>query len=90
MFRITLMLAALGLCTAHGAMSATESPRPQFHSFAPLTEGTAKSTPRINAKPTPVHTQMQATLRSDGSIELHCTERHQHTDQQRPRVEKVQ
>lgn len=90
MRRNTLMLAALGLSAAHASLSAAESLTPQFHRIAQPTEGTTKGPLKLVAKPAPVHTQMQATLRPDGSIELRCTEHHDHPDQQRPRIGKEQ
>lgn len=90
MRRNSLMLAALGLCTAHTSLSATELLQPQFQRITHPTEGTAKGPLKTVAKPAPVHTQMQATLRPDGSIELRCTEHHNHSDQQRPRIGKEQ
>ncbi len=90
MRRITLMLAALGLCATHSALSASGSLQPQFHHIAQPTEGTTKGPLKTVAKPAPVHTQMQATLRPDGSVELRCTEHHDHTEQKRPQIGKEQ
>ena len=90
MRRITLMLAAFGLGATHDAMSATESPQPAFHRIAQPSEDTAKSQLKLEAKPAPVHTQMQATLRPNGSVELRCSEHREHRAQQRPAVGKEQ
>ncbi len=71
--RISLF-GALALCAAQLAIAAGDAPKIEFHAMAPEANDKLALGSRVDIKPTPIHTEMHATLRPDGSIELHCND----------------
>lgn len=83
-----MALIALSLTAPQLSWAAGASPQPEFQAMSPqdLHAPLAKLS---TAKAAPVLTEMHATLRADGSVDLRCAERHQHPHDQQPKAEPV-
>jgi hypothetical protein len=85
--RISL-LGALALCAAQSTIAAGDPVRIEVHALAPEANDKAALGARVDIKPSPVHSEMHATSRADGSIELRCNEHAAHAQVRQPRAER--
>lgn len=84
------LVTALALCAAQSVVAAGEKPQVEFHALAPQASAKDLRSTTLKVKPSPVHTKMVATLRADGSVEMRCTEHHNHALERLPTTERVQ
>lgn len=84
----TLLVTALALCAAANAAMATNPPTVEFNTLAPESNAEASRNVKNRAKASPVHSEMVATLRPDGSVELRCAQHHDHSGDRVPDTER--
>ena len=85
----TLIGLLLGTASAQAIAAAAEPASPKFLPMQQSVQSTAKSVEGRKIQPMPVSTEMRATRRSDGTIELSCGDvkqhsEHEHGDMARP------
>lgn len=79
----------LGTTSAHAMAATADAPSPMFLPMQQSVQPTAKFIEGRKIQPMPVSTEMRATRRSDGTIELSCGDvrqhaEHEHNDMARP------
>jgi hypothetical protein len=84
--RISL-LGAFALCAAQSAIAAGDPHKIEVHALSPEASDKAALGSRVDIRPAPIHTEMHATVRPDGSIELHCKDHAVHASYDRPPTE---
>jgi hypothetical protein len=84
----TLLVTALALCAAANAAMAANPPTVEFNTLAPETLDEASGNIKNRVKASPVRSEMVATLRPDGSIELRCAQHHDHSGDRVPDAER--
>lgn len=70
----------LGTTSAHAVAATADAPSPKFLPMQQSAQSTAKSVEGRHVQPMPVSTEMRATRRSDGTIELSCGDVRQHSE----------
>jgi hypothetical protein len=86
----TLLVTALALCAAANAVTAANPPTVEFNTLAPESNAEASGSVKNRVKASPVRSEMVATLRPDGSVELRCAQHHDHSGDRVPDVERPQ
>jgi hypothetical protein len=84
----TLLITALALCAAANAATAANPPTIEFDTLAPESNAEASHSVKNRAKVSPVRSEMVATLRPDGSVELRCAQHHDHSGDRVPDAER--